>query len=370
MIVVGSALGQNGTPVGNLPESLKENSGLIFYNGKLITHNDSGNLPELIELDTISLNITRRITISNAENIDWEDITQDDTHIYIGDIGNNNGTRQDLVVYKIQKSDFDVSDAIIAEKITFSYEDQVSFNTDGLSDWDAESIIVLENHLVVFTKQWKGKQTVAYQIPTIAGDYKASRLEIYNANGLITGATYNTLSDVLLLVGYSDSLDPFVVRFENSSLENIYGNKLNRINLDTGIAQIEGVTFISENRYFISSELFKDSATGTSLNPQLYSFIDLEWEAEETEESQEIKNEITEDFIVYKPQKSNTLYYQYETKGANHGRAIFDISGRLVDFTMVSDNSKTVDISWLNSSLYYLTLYVGNEVATKAFIKN
>ncbi len=374
MIVVGSAIGQNSAIVGNLPEDLNENSGLILYNGKLITHNDSDNLPELIELDTTSLHITRRITISNAANIDWEDITQDDTHIYIGDIGNNNGIREDLVIYKVQKSDFDAFDTVTAEKLTFSYEDQVSFNNNGLSDWDAESLIILDGHLVIFTKQWKGKQTAVYKIPTNEGDYKATRIEMYNTNGLVTGATYNTLSDVLLLIGYTDSLEPFVVRVEKPSIQSIFGDKLNKINLDSGIAQIEGVTFINENRYFISSEFFIDSTMDIQLNPQLYSFLDVEWKAEEQqqqEQQEEIIEEAIEGFIIFKQQKSNILHYQYETHEANHGRAIFDLSGRLVDFIMVpNDGSKTIDISWLNSSLYYLTLYVGNDVVTKAFIKD
>ena len=89
--------------VGALPDTVSETSGLIFHNGKLITHNDSGGRPELYEIDTTSLEITRTVTIENIENIDWEDIAQDDTHIYIGDFGNNGGDRTDLKIYKCLK---------------------------------------------------------------------------------------------------------------------------------------------------------------------------------------------------------------------------------------------------------------------------
>ena len=61
-----------------LPEDVPESSGLIFYNNRLITHNDSGNLPRLYEMDTLSSQVIRTIRIDNATNIDWEDITQDD----------------------------------------------------------------------------------------------------------------------------------------------------------------------------------------------------------------------------------------------------------------------------------------------------
>jgi len=83
----------------NLIESISETSGLIYYDNKLITHNDSGNAAELYEINSVNGSITRTITISNATNIDWEDIAQDDTYIYIGDIGNNSGSRTDLKFY-------------------------------------------------------------------------------------------------------------------------------------------------------------------------------------------------------------------------------------------------------------------------------
>ena len=81
-----------------LPGSLNESSGAIFFNNRLITHNDSGGEAKLYELDTISGIIEREVTILNATNVDWEDITQDETSIYIGDFGNNNGNRTDLKI--------------------------------------------------------------------------------------------------------------------------------------------------------------------------------------------------------------------------------------------------------------------------------
>jgi len=63
----------------DLPATISETSGLLFFNGKLITHNDSGDAANLYELDTITGNITRTININNATNVDWEDVTQDDT---------------------------------------------------------------------------------------------------------------------------------------------------------------------------------------------------------------------------------------------------------------------------------------------------
>ena len=64
-----------------LPNQVEETSGLLYYNNKIISHNDSGNDANLYEIDPENGEITRIVTVANATNIDWEDLGQDDTHI-------------------------------------------------------------------------------------------------------------------------------------------------------------------------------------------------------------------------------------------------------------------------------------------------
>jgi hypothetical protein len=97
--------------------TLDESSGLIFYNNTIITHNDSGNQANLYEIDASTGTITRTVTITNATNVDWEDIAQDASYIYIADIGNNYGNRTDLKIYKISKVDYDDADDSAAAEI-------------------------------------------------------------------------------------------------------------------------------------------------------------------------------------------------------------------------------------------------------------
>ena len=167
----------------DLPEETKETSGLLFFDSKIITHNDSGNNANLFEIDSLSGNLLRTISISNATNIDWEDITEDENHIYIADIGNNNGNRIDLKIYKILKSDFKKSTSVSAEIISFSYEDQTNFDSKpNGSNFDAESIVVYNNSILIFTKNWNDLKTNVYKTPLIKGDYeakKASNLKIH-----------------------------------------------------------------------------------------------------------------------------------------------------------------------------------------------
>lgn len=135
----------------NLPSDVQENSGLLFINNKIVTHNDSGGEAKLYEIDNVSGLITRTIPITNATNVDWEDITEDDTHIYIGNIWNNNGTRTDLTIYKVLKSDYLNSNSVTAEIITFSYEDQSDFTSKpNNNNFDAEAISIYQNNIVIF----------------------------------------------------------------------------------------------------------------------------------------------------------------------------------------------------------------------------
>ncbi|WP_257984554.1 hypothetical protein [Psychroflexus sp. MES1-P1E] len=154
----------------DLPIILSESSGAIFFNDKLIIHNDSGNENNLYELDTISGLVTRTVTVTNATNVDWEDIAQDETSIYIGDIGNNSGDRTDLKIYTLNKSDYLSSTNVTAEIINFSYSDQIDFAPNpNNTEWDAEALISFDvNSLILFTKNWVNGTTKAYSIPKTA----------------------------------------------------------------------------------------------------------------------------------------------------------------------------------------------------------
>ena len=85
-----------------LPKSISETSGLENYGEHLITHNDSGDKPKLYVISSSGEKIIE-IKINSIENNDWEDIASDSDHLYIADIGNNNGTRKNLKIYILDK---------------------------------------------------------------------------------------------------------------------------------------------------------------------------------------------------------------------------------------------------------------------------
>lgn len=244
-----------------LPKALRESSGIIFFNDKLVSHNDSGNKNKLYELDTISGTVTRTITITNARNVDWEDMAQDDTHIYVGDIGNNSGKRTDLKIYKIDKSEYLSATEIAAEVINYSYSDQRDFSSNfNNTEWDAEALISYDkDHLIVFTKNWVNGRTKAYPIPKKIGTYSVSPLpSTLNSEGLITGATYNPYTEKVYLIGYSSLLQPFVWVSENFLGMDIFSGTNTKTSLNSlGFEQAEGITHVGANRYFITSEAIR-----------------------------------------------------------------------------------------------------------------
>ena len=91
----------------------------MCINGKIIKHNDRGDAANLYDIDGLSCSLLRIILITNATNEDWEDLAEDEDHIYIGDFGNNDGNTTNLRIYKILKSDFKNKTAVTAERISF-----------------------------------------------------------------------------------------------------------------------------------------------------------------------------------------------------------------------------------------------------------
>ncbi|QCW99735.1 T9SS C-terminal target domain-containing protein [Aggregatimonas sangjinii] len=352
--------------LGELPEEVYETSGLIVYNENLITHNDSGNAAELYEIDTLSLSVTRTVLISNAENVDWEDIDQDEDYIYIADFGNTLGTRQNLKIYRVAKTAYDASDAVTAEEIGFVYEDQTDFTDNGFSDWDAEALFVLDEQLIILTKQWQSNNTVAYSLAKTPGNHIAQRLDEYAINGLVTGATYNTQSQVLYIIGYNSLLRAFINRVENPTTTTIFSGSKGRLNTDIGFAQIEGITYTGANSYFISSERFSDAERGITLPSLLFSVTTNDTIPNEPEPEPEPDGD--DPFVLFRQFDSHELRYHLNPDRPVLGWAIFDSSGRRVLF---EDKNITeiapIDISALHPAIYYFNLSLAGETIALPF---
>ncbi|SKB66608.1 hypothetical protein [Maribacter arcticus] len=366
---------------GQLPDEVFETSGLIFFNESLITHNDSGNEPILYELDTLNLSIKRRITISNVDNIDWEAITQDEEYIYIGDFGNNLGTRVDLAIHRISKEDFISFDAVEATSINFSYEDQEDFTNNGNSDWDAEAFFILNNQFVILTKQWKSFGSVAYTLPITPGIHEANRVGAIADVGLVTDVTYDVATNRLVLMGYSTILSPFIGIVEDLNLESPFDGYIQQ-NLGLNFVQAEGITQINSTNYFFTSEYYSRQSPTIESISRLFSFQILADEPEipeepevpvtpetpeETENPEPENAEGNDMLVIFKDNSTNQYHYSLSTNKEIYGQIIYDVSGRLVWQNLGNIEKKGTISQHLESSIYYLTLYLEDGIIAKPF---
>jgi hypothetical protein len=221
---------------GSVADSVPECSGLIFTNGMMWTHNDSGNPNNIYKVDTANGTILQTVKITNFPNVDWEDITADTNYIYVSDAGNNNGTRTDLKILKIDKLQF-LSSTLTAvnataQAINFSYSDQTSFVSSSTNNFDCESIISIGNSLYIFTKDRGDMQTRVYKLSKTPGTYTVSPYTSYNVNGLITGADYNPQTNEVALIGYKTShLNSFMYFLNDFTGDNFFSGNKRRIKI-------------------------------------------------------------------------------------------------------------------------------------------
>jgi hypothetical protein len=333
-----------------LPWQVEETSGLLFLDGKIVTHNDRGDTSNLYEIDSLTGNLLRTININNVSNVDWEDLADDETYIYVGDFGNNNGTRTDLKIHRILKSDFKNNTSISAEVISFSYEDQTNFNDSNDHNFDAEAFVIYEDSILIFTKNRGDFKTNVYKIPKTIGNHTGVKVSSANVAGLITGATYN---GNFLLCGYDGDLIPFLIQisFDRAPGDDIFSSGFTKESLTTQLgqgSQVEAITSFKLGKYYISREFFSTSVAGVEFTflQALYEFTDTRDFVLSTD-----KNNL-ENFKVYPNPTANKLYLN--SRKAIKKISLFNIVGeKILSF---NSDQKEINISNFSKGIYILRI--------------
>jgi len=238
-----------------LSDSIQETSGLNFFDGKLYTFNDSGNPAELFEMDKNSGKILQVLKIP-AENKDWEALTSDGKNFYIGDFGNNAGTRKDLKIYKISfRKNQLKTDSL--KTISFYYPEQNDFTPKNINtDFDLESMIYLNGKIHIFTKEWASKSTTHYTIdPENFENQAAQKVESYKTGFVITDACH--YENKLYVVGYTKKTEVFLDIFTETEPGIFFKEKPKHLYLGSALSvgQIEGIA-VDERGIYISAEKF------------------------------------------------------------------------------------------------------------------
>lgn len=243
-----------------IDSQLMENSGLVYWDKLLWTFNDSGGKNEIYAISSKDGKIQRTIEISNASNVDWEDIAQNDEYLFVAETGNNFGHRKDLKIYRIKKSDItdEPEQLVSAEIINFNFADQEVFgNIFKRTAYDCEALSELNDTLYVFTKDWLNLKTKLYAMPNEPGDYNLMPIDSFDTKGLVTGVDINDKGEIALL-GYVD-FKSFVWLFNKSDSTFFDDPKF----IDLGFmydAQTEGVCYLPNGDLLISCERTPDFA--------------------------------------------------------------------------------------------------------------
>jgi hypothetical protein len=238
-----------------LDGTLSETSGLILWNNLLWTHNDN-NDTNLYSLDTIYGNIVQSYPLSSIKNTDWEEISQDEDYIYIGDFGNNSGNRDDLKIFMASKNSI-LHNSAVFDSICFSYSNQTDFTPDDYNtDFDCEAFIVSDDSIYLFTKQWASKETSVYSLPKNPGIYIAKLRSTFDVKGLITGAVFLKEKKIVVLSGYSRRLDPFIYLLYDFRGTDFFGGNKRKIEVLLPYHQIEGITTADGIKYYVTNEHF------------------------------------------------------------------------------------------------------------------
>lgn len=193
------------TKIGKLPAVANESSGLAHAKrpDSFWTHNDSGGKPELYEISGKGELLSVR-PVTNAGNVDWEDLAEDNHgNVFIGDFGNNGNKRRDLTIYKLPEKQ------TTADKITFRYTDQTNFppSPEKLF-YDSEAFFHHNSELYLFSKNrsTNNHQVRLYKLSDQPGDYALSPVDSINIKTQVTSADISPDGKTFALLTYGKVL--------------------------------------------------------------------------------------------------------------------------------------------------------------------
>ncbi|MBU2869471.1 hypothetical protein [Colwellia sp. E2M01] len=249
------------TKLFTLDSKLREVSGIeIDKAGKLWAINDGGNGADLHQIDNDG-NIKKSITIINARNLDWEDMTQDDFgHFFIGDFGNNDNIRKWFTIYKIENPIDIKGTETEAEIIKFTFPKQLNYPPKASEkNFDLEAFVFYKKRLYLFSKNrtepFDG-DTNLYKIGDHAANYQADFVSNFNTCTTyaklcwITSAALSPDRTKLVLL---DSERLWL--FENWQGDDFFSGDAYKIDLGI-VTQKEAVTFSDNDTVIFTDEEF------------------------------------------------------------------------------------------------------------------
>lgn len=178
---------------------LKELSGLALSKankGFFWAHNDSGDEPRVFLIDKNGA-IHLTVNLTNAENIDWEDITigeeEGRTLVFVGDIGDNRAQRENIQIYAFDEPVLKDQQSNVmnlnAQKRTYTYK-------QGPRDAETLFFDPIGNRLILVTK--RDERVIVYPVEFGNGEGGILNSNISLPITQITGGDMSSNGEVLL----------------------------------------------------------------------------------------------------------------------------------------------------------------------------
>jgi hypothetical protein len=342
-----------------LNQNVLETSGLIDWDNYLYTLNDDTDTI-IYKLNKISGAIVQNLPLNAIQNIDWEEISQDENYIYIGDFGNNaTGNRTNLKIYKIRKSTIETVPEI--ETINFNYSNQTDFSAQNANntDFDCEAFVVTANEILLFTKQWISGNTTIYSLPKTSGTHTANYLTTINVSGLITGATLKDDSRLISLCGYNNTLQPFIFLIYDYIGTNFTVANKRKIAIPLPYHQIEaiasnnGLDYNLTNESLIQPPIFNipQKLHQLSLAPYLSNYLN----------SISLNTiQLPNDNVILYPNPSENEINFSKFDHSNDDYQIIDLNGKIVGTGKIYNNK--ISTIALEKGIYLLKILNSNKV--------
>ena len=144
------------------------------------------------------------------------------------------------------------SEGRLLKKLNFSYSLQTSFSRDTLNVFDAESFILYDEHILLFSKNRKNYETYVYRLDTSLTSQNIEPFDTLNTKYLVTGAFMARNATSFFLVGYDYSRNHYIDAYNITKHGEIERTLNKRIESLKGM-QVEAITLIG-NEIYLTSE--------------------------------------------------------------------------------------------------------------------
>jgi hypothetical protein len=227
--------------------AIYESSGLVASRtspGSYWTNNDAGNGPFIYAFD--SQGRSRGVwRVTGAASYDWEDLSSgpgpkpDTNYLYIGDIGDNDGTRPEIVIYRIPEPDIGNGGPVstaeppqateTAEAIRLRYP-------DGRHDSEALLVHPKTGRIYLVVKEKSANPGIyAADAPNVAGEVitlaRMGEVDMSGREGaLINGGAISPDGTRAALSDYTQGYE-FVLAGANAPFDNIWKQPMRTVDL-------------------------------------------------------------------------------------------------------------------------------------------